>query len=160
MKVITKKKYHSGSRKRWRKGSYTVEASFVIPFILGIIFAFLFLVFILHDKVVLQGRTEALMILDAQGRAESQKYNKKKLQKYLWVLKVTKVEREEKMGRLRVKVTAKTDWKIPIMDIFFRGRRNYRYEESFTSVVPDNILRWKDSKNGSGDGESEDKEGL
>jgi len=34
------------------KGSYTVEAVFVVPIILGLIFAMIYVIFYLHDKAV------------------------------------------------------------------------------------------------------------
>ena len=43
-------------------GSYTVEAAFVIPMILGIFFAWLFQLFYLHDQVIINGMLQEAAI--------------------------------------------------------------------------------------------------
>ena len=41
-------------RKRYKiSANYTVEAAFVVPIILGMIFSMIYMLFVLHDKVIL-----------------------------------------------------------------------------------------------------------
>lgn len=42
---------------RW-KGSYTVEAAFVIPIVLGVVFVLLYALFWAHDQCVLQANIQ------------------------------------------------------------------------------------------------------
>ena len=42
---------------RW-KGSYTVEAAFVIPIVLGVVFVLLYALFWVHDQCVLQANIQ------------------------------------------------------------------------------------------------------
>ena len=38
-------------------GSYTVEAAFIVPMVLGIMYAWMFQLFYLHDQMVMDGMT-------------------------------------------------------------------------------------------------------
>ena len=41
-------------------GSYTVEAAFIVPMVLGILYAWMFHLFYLHDQVVMDGMLQEL----------------------------------------------------------------------------------------------------
>ena len=48
-------------------GNYTVEAAFIVPMILGIVFAIMYMLFFLHDKVVLQENLRTVVLSVAQS---------------------------------------------------------------------------------------------
>ena len=48
-------------------GNYTVEAAFIVPMILGIVFAIMYMLFFLHDKVVLQENLRTVVLSVAQN---------------------------------------------------------------------------------------------
>ena len=67
--------------KRYRvSANYTIEAAFIVPMILGIIFAMIYMLFFLHDKVILQENIRYSVICLAEG-GESSKEDDKKISK-------------------------------------------------------------------------------
>ena len=48
-------------------GSYTVEAAFIVPIILGIAFVIMYVLFLLHDKAMLQANLDNVIFLLAEG---------------------------------------------------------------------------------------------
>ena len=75
--------------RRYLSGSYTVEAAFIIPIIVGIVFAMIFMLFYLHDKVVLQANINRYVVQVAQGRMECLDGEEwiDKMQENLWMFK-------------------------------------------------------------------------
>lgn len=57
------------NRKRWLKGSYTVEASFLLPMILSVIVLIIYLSFYLHDRAVLSSAAYTAALRGSQMRA-------------------------------------------------------------------------------------------
>ena len=43
-------------------GSYTVEAAFIVPMVLGIMYAWMFQLFYLHDQMVMDGMLQEMIL--------------------------------------------------------------------------------------------------
>ncbi len=130
-------------RKRWNKrGSYSVEAAFIVPIVLGICFTVLYTLFLLHDRCVLAGNVhEVLMLSAAENLAEEncQEY----LEKPLWCMDVTAVQRKESGGSVRFIVQAEADIKIPVMNIFMKHLQKFTLQASYPVRQPDGIIRYR-----------------
>ena len=75
---------------RW-KGSYTVEAAFVIPIVLGVVFVLLYALFWAHDQCVLQANIQNGLIQysDIGEELPTNEEWKRTLQQNLWMGSVT-----------------------------------------------------------------------
>ena len=75
---------------RW-KGSYTVEAAFVIPIVLGVVFVLLYALFWVHDQCVLQANIQNGLIQysDTGEELPTNEEWKRTLQQNLWMGNVT-----------------------------------------------------------------------
>lgn len=141
----------SGGRRRQggeallrQPGSYTVEAAFVMPLVLAILFAYIFLVLLLHDEAVIQGRMEERMVQELEQTAEKEgiKDWQKDLQGQLWVLRIEKVKKQRKMGKLQLQLAAETDCRIPGAERIYPGRRRYEQKEEWLAFQPEQVMRW------------------
>ena len=72
------------------KGSYTVEAAFVIPVILGLIFAMIYVIFYLHDKTIVYCNMQQAVVHVAEGKKEykDNKEWQQDIQKNLWIFHI------------------------------------------------------------------------
>lgn len=66
------------------EGSYTVEAAFVVPFVLGIIFMLMFMFFYEHDKAVVYGVLSNDVCFYEDREVEGEDDIKKELEKNIW----------------------------------------------------------------------------
>ena len=70
-------------------GSYTVEAAFIVPVVLGILYGWMFQLFYLHDQVVIDGMLQEMVVLRQEkkecGEQEIDRW-REKLQEALWSL--------------------------------------------------------------------------
>lgn len=129
---------------KW-SGSYTVEAAFVVPIILGILFAWMFEVFYFHDQVVLSGMMQQQVIKKAGNMQEySTEEIKKELQGKLWLLEILSVKERKKLGKVNYGVQAAVTWDIPIMKDFLKGAVNYQRKWSCYNTPPDYLLRFQE----------------
>lgn len=144
-------------------GSYTVEAAFLVPMILGIVFAWIFMIFYLHDQVVICGlmqeaavsEREVLYTGDEKGRGTetdgeesfvtslengTERGIQDRIQSYLWLVRSESVQR--KKGPLRTKLVFRgtAAWNIPIMHGFL-GDMTCRVTAQTGNVRPVTLLR-------------------
>ena len=72
------------------KGSYAIEAAFVVPIILGLIFAMIYMLYYFHDKNVVYSNMQKAVADVADGRKEykSNKEWQEDMQNNLWMFKV------------------------------------------------------------------------
>lgn len=78
-------------KRYWAEASFTIESAFVVPLVLGMILAFLYFLFVLHDQVVLSGRLQTNMVAIAESddtESVSEIAWKKSLQQNVWMLKM------------------------------------------------------------------------
>lgn len=145
-------------------GSYTVEAAWIIPMILGIVFAWLFQLFYLHDQVVLNGmlKQKALQEViqeeeaitgaqkDVRGQriAGEQKAGEEpkksvEMQSRLWLLQISSFQVKQEILQKRYVVKAKAAWKIPVMQRFLKNQFTYQTDVVIKASAPDTLLRLK-----------------
>lgn len=126
------------------EGSYTVEAAFVVPVILGIIFAYILFVMIERDKVILQGETEKYMIEQIEeSRVRTDAEWKEELQEKLWLLKLKKIARKERPDSFQIKLVAAVEISVPAVHIFYSGKRQVTVTKKLIAATPEDTLRWK-----------------
>lgn len=129
-------------------GSYTVEAAFIIPMILGILFAWLFQLFYLHDKVILNGMVKERMMVESSrwednGEETQKETDREKLQSHLWMLKIQEIEKQESVFRRIYHLRASTSWNLPVMRQFLGNHFEYKNKVEITALQPDSMLRMK-----------------
>lgn len=138
-----------GGRRGWLQGSYTVEAAFVVPVILGILFALLYFLFYEHDKVVLYGNVKRGVLASAQeGQLPDDMQWKKSLQENLWMATVS--EGSVSKTAMHVKGSGEAQMKlvIPVMELFLDPEQSIRCNYHCDYWQPEQILRQKDMVSG------------
>lgn len=151
-------------------GSYTVEAAWIIPLILGIVFAWLFQLFYLHDQVVLNGMLKQKAFqeeifpeenegareqkkikgqeLDGKQKASEEEKRTVEIQSRLWLLQITSFREKQEILQRRYIVTAKATWKIPVMQRFLKNHFTYQTDVVMKESPPDTLLRLKGGDKG------------
>ena len=73
----------------WKKerGSYTVEAAFIVPMVLGIAFMILYLILWHHDRCVLQADLQDRVFLMAE-KEKKESGPIEELQKKMWIMTI------------------------------------------------------------------------
>ena len=129
---------------KW-KGSYTLEAVFVIPLVLGIIFAWMFELFYFHDRVVLDGIMQQ-NLMEKVGKI--QEYStveiQKELEKKLWLLEISSLKEKESLGKCKYQMKVQVAWDIPVMREFLNGLLHFQKEWSCYSTQPDYLYRLRE----------------
>lgn len=130
----------------WMRGSYTVEAAFVVPVVLGIIFALMYVLFFEHDKLTAYGNVrEGILECAINGEELPEQFLwKKQIQSNLWMGEVT--EGEIAQDALGIKGTAKIKLQlaIPVMHFFLNEKQEINCEETWEPLQPAQVLRWKE----------------
>lgn len=128
----------------WVRGSYTVECAFIVPIVLGIIFALLYVLFYEHDKLVAQGniRSGVLEYVTSGEDLPELSQWKKQVQSQLWMGKVT--EANIYHSGLVIKGTAKIElrWKVPVMHYFLEEKQEMNCEMKWDVWNPTQVIRW------------------
>ena len=77
----------------WKKerGSYTVEAAFIVPMVLGIALMILYLILWHHDRCVLQADLQDRVFLMAE-KEKKESGPIEELQKKMWIMTIDKKE--------------------------------------------------------------------
>ena len=137
--------------------NYTVEASFIVPIILGLIFAMIYMLFILHDKVILQEnlQTEVICIADkeiktAGDKTENKKnviavnnkiINKKDIAKNMIILKVTNLTCN--VGHFYITAEADTVSRldIPVITYFMNRKKKISIKTRYLNIRPESMVR-------------------
>ena len=91
--------------KRWQKGSFTIEATILIPMVLLLVATSITILFYWHDRTVLKGVVYETAVLGAEGKEEEtlEQYAKELIKgKLLWFSRVT-VEVEKEKRYIKVK---------------------------------------------------------
>lgn len=139
-------------------GSYTIEAAFIMPLIIGILFAWLFQLFYLHDLAVLDGMLKEAVIQEVeekekqtnQKNKESQYAREEKklnqsiqeiLQSHLWIMKITLINRKKELFQTKYKVCAETEWRIPVLNGFLGNHFTCKLSDDYFHIHPEKMLR-------------------
>ncbi len=113
--------------KRLQKGSFTIEATVVIPLLLFAIGIIMVLLFYCHDKNVLQGAVSEAAHIEA-GRAGSEDYNELVQEKLFWFAN-PRIEVTEEDGHIVARGTAANS----VISI--------RAEAKVTETAPETFIR-------------------
>lgn len=136
----------------WVRGSYTVEAAFIVPIVLGILFAIMYVVFFEHDKLVLQSnvRDGILLSVSDGGELPEPPQWKKQVQSRLWLGKVS--ESGIRRSGLVVKGSATIQFhlQIPVLMWFLEEKQEIRCEEKWEIWKPAQAIRLKGGVDGGG----------
>ncbi len=151
-------------------GNYTVEAAFIVPMILGIVFAIMYMLFLLHDKVILQEnlRTAVLSIAQSENvsagdvsadglaekigkSAESSLGKKVKngtgykelVSKNLIVLKVKNADCNVGTKYVTAKANAIAKMDIPVIAYFMKKKNKICLKTRCLKLKPESMLRRK-----------------
>ena len=69
----------------YQKGSYTVEAAFIVPILLGIAFMLMYLILLFHDQMLLQGKFNDTIFCILEKTTSSEEISKQDFNKNLLV---------------------------------------------------------------------------
>lgn len=127
-------------------GSYTVEAAFIVPIVLGIIFAMFFMLFYLHDKVILYANIREKTVETAQ---ENISYSSDELwisdmQKYLWMMSVKSGSVSEDKIYVNAKVLAEKKIKLPLISRYMDTNLKLSYKIKYMKVHPEKMVRTRE----------------
>lgn len=127
------------------KGSYTVEAAFVFPIVLGVIFVLLYVLFWVHDQCVLQANAQnALMkYSERQDKLPTDEEWKHILQKNLWLGNVEDVSISHKGTTWRGKATLSSAWQNGLTALFFDDKQKAEYHMEWEERQPSDVLRFR-----------------
>ena len=104
-------------------GSYTVEAAFIVPVLLGLAFVIMYILFLLHDKAILQANLDNVIFLLAEGEEIEKKEYEIYLSQALWFLGIQEIEIKNKKTVISGKVKANTNLEIPVLTYFMNKKQ-------------------------------------
>ncbi len=142
---INKQKEGKGNMEwRWRKASFTLEAAFVVPVLLGIAFMLMYVMFLLHDRAVLQGNF--LYVLCRVAEDKEEKTNcEKLLSKSLWSAKLDRIKIERKTDKVCGEVHGKLVLKIPVMSFFIKEIQHISCSGEYYYIQPEQTILIKEA---------------
>ncbi len=130
--------------KFWCQGSFTVEASFVVPILLGILFVILYLLFLFHDRVVIkENGCEALYSMVEGTLPKNRDSMKEKVQDGLWLVQLKKVKVSKKHNAVKGTVVAQAKWDIPVMTFFLNELQEISWSQEVSCVHPEEVMKWR-----------------
>ncbi len=144
-------------KKGWVQASYTVEAAFIIPFIFGIIFAILYLLYYEHDKIVFRGNVREAVICQAKEKNELPDDTawKQQIQKHLWLGKVSEGKISRTAMQIKGQGTVQMQVAIPVMEYFLNQKQTIQWTYTADIWQPEQIVRQKDWKAETGGGKGD-----
>lgn len=133
-------------RKLFAAGSYTLEAAFIFPVVLGICFAIWYSIFFYHDKVMLQSNLEGMLLLEAEGKSLDQAQEREYLQQGLWLFACQENESRNRKLYIKGTVTARAALHIPLITFFMEEEQSISLSEKYSLLHPASCHRYR--KNG------------
>lgn len=135
--------------KKELEGSYTVEAAFLVPIVLGIVFTLLYTLFILHDRAILQGNINELLQQEIAGENKEQTVCRSVLEEGLWCMEIKECSFQKKKWKKKVTALAQSKWNIPVLAYFMNNTQRVERSESCMTLQPEVVMRygldfWKD----------------
>lgn len=132
-------------------GSYTLEAAFVMPVILGIIFAWMFQLFYLHDQLVISGYNIKMLVKCREGATAFEELTETErmeaVQRELWVLQLTHMNQKEGLLMEKSVVQGNAGWDISILRWFLKNGYNYKNTAKLYNTKPETWVRLNAEKN-------------
>ena len=126
-------------------GSFAVEAAFVVPIVLGIIFSMLYVLYIFHDSTVLYGNMHSAVVSVAEGKKTYSGIEewKEDMQEGLWIFKVKSGNISKDILYVKSSVCADCNLDIPVIRYFMNGRQKVEFEDKYLITHPCQALRLK-----------------
>lgn len=127
--------------------SYTVEAAFVVPIVLGILFALLYFLYYEHDKLLFYAnmKQEVICLAKDQKDMPDDIQWRKQLQKNLWMAKVDSGSVTKTVMQVKGSGRAQMSLKIPVMEFFLNQQQTIECSYHFDHWQPEQVLRQKDT---------------
>ncbi len=134
-------------RRGWISASYTVEAAFIVPVILGILFALWYFLYYEHDKVMLYANIKQGIICLAKEQEDMPDDIewRKQLQKNLWMAKIDGGSVSGTVMQIKGTGRAQMNLKIPVMEYFLDQQQTIQWSYCCDRWQPEQILRQKDA---------------
>jgi len=127
------------------EGSYAVEAAFIVPFILGLLFAVVYMLYYMHDRSVIYSNMQNAVINVAEGRRKytSDTEWQKDMQDGLWIFQVKSGKISQNKLYIKSDVKAECDLSIPVIRYFINSRQEIKTEDSYLAINPGYMIRAK-----------------
>lgn len=132
-----------------RRGSYTVEAAFVMPFVLGIVFTIWYTLFLLHDRAILQANLNNIVFMLAEEEIAEEEYSSY-LERGLWLMELKELHVKDGKLMVRGRVRGLADLKISVLKFFLQGRQEISLSEYYAKTHPEAVLRFGAEVTGKG----------
>lgn len=126
----------------YQKGSYTVEAAFIVPILLGIAFMLMYLILLFHDQMLLQGKFNDTMFCILERTTSSEDISKQDFNKNLLVVQVEHVRFSSSLETLQGEVSANASWDIPVLRIFMQHLQKIQIKGKCHTKHPDHVKRY------------------
>lgn len=125
------------------KGSYTIEAVFIVPMVLGLVFAMIYIIYYLHDRSVAYSNMQQSVINVSAGR-KKYKNNiewQQDIQKNLWIFNI--VSGSISKGRLYIESDIKAEYSLnlPVINYFINNKQEIRLKDKYLAISPGFIIR-------------------
>lgn len=132
------------------EGSYTVEAAFLVPIILGIFFAWLFQLFYFHDTVIIDGMLMETVVHQEEayrGKGDEVEFEKgrvqKQIQRHLWLMDIRSIREKKGVAGAEYILWSEATWNIPVMKYFLGNHFTYKKSIKIKYFHPESLLRAK-----------------
>lgn len=136
------------SNRKWSRvsASYSLEAAFVVPIILGLLFALLYFLCYEHDKTLLHAniKQEVIILAKEQKDLPDQVKWREQLQQKLWIANVDGGGVSKTSMKIKGSGKAQMDLGIPVMEYFLNRKQEISCSYSCSRWQPEQMLRQKD----------------
>lgn len=131
----------------WLSASYTVEAAFIVPVILGVCFVLLYFLYYEHDKALLYANIKQEVIALAQDPKDMPNDVEwsKRLQKNLWMAEVISGSVSKTTMQIKGSAAMQMCLQIPIMEYFMDPQQSAYCSYCQDRWQPERILRQRDT---------------
>ena len=141
-----KRRYHYPNSRLGLSGSYTVEASFIVPIVLGIIFTMILMLFYLHDRVILYANIKEKTVEVAQEMKSysSSKAWQRDMQSKLWMMNVEGGNISDKKISVNASVSAVKHIALPLISRYMNTDLKLAYKIKYMKIHPESVIRTKE----------------
>lgn len=127
----------------WKaSGSYTVEAVFVVPIVVSMVFVIFYVLFLLHDKVMLQANLENLVFSLIEKNEISENEYEEYLLTGVWLVQLKKVTIQDKKMYVKGAAKGEVNMEIPIFGDLLGKKQIVEVSEKYYKIQPEEILRY------------------
>ena len=116
----------------------------MVPILLGILFVIMYLLFLFHDRIVVQENgCEALYSMVEGTLPAKGDIMRTKVEDGLWAAQVKKVKVSKKGKAIKGIVVAQARWDIPVMTFFLNELQEISWSREVSLVHPEEVMRWR-----------------